>query len=999
MPVNETLDLNKAFTFWKSGTGTLNVHAPQLANLDAPITADTNLLSLNLALDSNKPLSIGNSQLALSIDAKSQASLSAIFPGSSDKVLTSAGVADLFNSADFKDDVMLALQIQSSVDGSGTVKVPLQFLTAQGSVNAGADVSYNYLRPFPNVTPFGPMLGKFLGDVSLPNGEMPPLDPGEAITFEYGGYLKLGAQLSVGYEMSGTPSVDLGKLKLADRYKFSVLGSLGGHAQIAGRFQIDVLGIPTPPESTQLGGVHPHSRWAQVTVRKKRSDELGFAADVSVSLDNQVDNLPGSPLEFLGAMLGVSSKSWFSYLEQAAQAKSFDDLKNVTDTLSWWYLGKLLGKSFGTIQADVEPVLGQIQSYIQAYNNFDQTAINFFDRFYDKADSYLAGLLQQVTKLDSWDALFGKAIPDDLANAIGALTGADVNHPLSWVIAMAGDQGGLADLQTRAQSLLDKVQNGAHQGITEVIRTAKQFFGLDTLISQLQTWTNIDQLKSQANTLLGGLASRIVGKDLTKIDANDQAQLKQTLNTLVHALNNIRNFTDKVWGAVNDAVNSSYSIALHAEYARASDDDKLLVAQFNLDSPRGRTLFGQACVGDFGDLLAAFGKDELQKNPNAVRLLEAAFTHTVSKKGAFSVNILGWHDRFNFTSSGFSDVIVKAEQRIKASADGHLLVSTQFDLNEDRERKQGFKGREAEVHTNFLLQFMGMSKGQLDVDKKTEQYLIDSVEAIGASYELDLSKNGASRPNLDYFLTFARDFNIPISTPAANQIAASLPMANGNYGTLKADYRINYAAGALGTAFSPSITDEFLQFAMRRIVATAYVGSDNIALQKTGFAYFTPTVYELWKELGGAAFTNVLQPRNLQVRSMPGIVSPKTVVLTKDDLEVLDTLFNIEGSMVAAFNELRSVVTGAAGKLSPDKFAAKLSRFGSALKEFNDFAVNNKDSINPVFALFDHMVAAGVGGAARQSYLELEATAGGVTAHQLYRSVPAGAAVPLGAHA
>src|SRR5262249_12762340 len=130
---------------------------------------------------------------------------------------------------------------------------------------------------------------------------------GEAIFLRYGGYLKLAAEVSAGYQLAGTKSVSLGQIALSEKYDLSILGKIGLSAGIAGNFSILVKGVK------DMKG------WAQVIVRRHRTKDLKVAADVSVGFKNQLDNLPSTADEFLGATLGVNAKNFLNIFKKAQE--------------------------------------------------------------------------------------------------------------------------------------------------------------------------------------------------------------------------------------------------------------------------------------------------------------------------------------------------------------------------------------------------------------------------------------------------------------------------------------------------------------------------------------------------------------------------------------------------------------------------------------------------------------------------------------------------------
>ena len=127
----------------------------------------------------------------------------------------------------------------------------------------------------------------------------------------------------------------------------------------------------------------------------------------------------------------------------------------------------------------------------------------------------------------------------------------------------------------------------------------------------------------------------------------------------VHAvLDKIDGFKDTLFNTFKEAANSSYKVALHAEYSRASERDALVDVLIRPDHPRGAELLRQAGQGDFEEILTTSDTD-------LVRLRDGLFTHRTKRERAFKVNIVGWHADYRY--EGFDRVITEADQRLVPS--------------------------------------------------------------------------------------------------------------------------------------------------------------------------------------------------------------------------------------------------------------------------------------------------------------------------------------------
>jgi hypothetical protein len=215
--------------FSLSGNGTLTVHASVPA-LDQKLTlSDTDLLSADFGAVGDESFTFGAADtIKLGIKAESKNHLYALWPTSSTdrlQILDAHGLSDFFTK--YPDQLLLVLDLDASASANVTGSFQYSVLSASATLDAGGNVRYIHLHPYVQSTTVDKMIPDFFANLRLPAQVTSSLPEGEVIAFEYGGYLKFGAGLSVGYELKGSPSFEIGQLQLSEHYDLSVIGKLG----------------------------------------------------------------------------------------------------------------------------------------------------------------------------------------------------------------------------------------------------------------------------------------------------------------------------------------------------------------------------------------------------------------------------------------------------------------------------------------------------------------------------------------------------------------------------------------------------------------------------------------------------------------------------------------------------------------------------------------------------------------------------------------------------
>lgn len=913
----QTIQLEKNhLPLWKGGNGNLKIGvAVNELQKPLPIT-DNDLLTVEFGVGGDQGFTLGNGQtMKLGFKAGTSLKMIPIWQESREeikKVLTEHGLEGFF--ATHPEHLVLAFLAGANADLSLAGSFSYTFLSAQTTLQAGVDGQYVFLRAYPATTPTLPLIREFFADMRLPAHVTEPLQPGEVIAFDFGGYLKLGAGVAVGYELKGSPSFDIGQLQLSEHYGLSVVGSLGFNANVAGRFKIEVreaLGLPG---------------WVQVIVHRHRASEFKVAADVNVKATSEIQGLPETGVEFLGAALGVNSKNWLNLLQHVSKINDFDQLEKELDRLAKEFLGEWVGKAFAELPAEFGSFLEQVHTVVESYQNLDNAAITLVDRYWGRLDQ-LTDTLQEIAALASWESLKGEQ-DSKFWEVFRQLADGD---PLSWIL---GGETTLVNLQTRVNQTLALIRDEAHVAIRSVIGLAKEKFGLNELFNLLSTIDSVDELKALADQKAIGLVERLFGKTIKELSTSEFGKnLKKTLGAA-------KTFEDRLYRKFKEAASQSASFHLHSEYSRASERDALIDVMLNVSTDEGKALMRDAGQGDFQAVLASI-------RPDLVKVNKGSLTHKMTKASAFQINIIGWHRGWNY--QGFDRVIVETEQHFTTEANGGLTVFTTMSLNNEKERKRNGE----RMYTNFLLRFLGESHNVMSFDKTSQQFLVDVLTGMAATYQLSFDDSRTRQRELEFYLSFASDFDLGAKGATIDQLLPLLPKQDSDdFGHIKVNYEVRYTPEGLQQLFRYPFNEPLVRLIMRKMVLANYLTQPYLA--GIGWCYWTQDIYNLWKK-EGATFTNHFSSQEFKpIQCFPfrGLsAAPERVVLRPEQLRVLASLFEIEDLLVSGLKKLDGLMQNGV-KISPHDFEQALADIGSALKSFDGF----DEGVNTIFGVFDQLI-------------------------------------------
>jgi hypothetical protein len=947
MANNELTFTRGEIPFWLGGGGKLTISVPGLNFADPLPRGAREPIQVRFGAQGDQKFIFGHGLTPkMSVRAGSHFVLRPIWDASEKEdreVLKAFGLQDHLER--HPDEVIL--WFESGFTGEASLGGEFQYSLLTGSITmeAGGEARYRLLRPGPAAAPAGRLLANCFAGIRLPANITEPPRPGEIIALEYNGRVALGAKLGLGYELTGSPSFNIGQLRLSERYKLAVLSGVQLGASIAGRFSIEVS-APTEDAGPT---------WARVVLRKSKTQGLCIAADATIDFQGNLKGLPDSPNEFLGAALGVNAKNWMNFLAEVREWANFEMLEKNLDNLARDFISEWLGRGFDALKKidEFNAFLASVHQTVEIYDTLEDRAITLFDGYFNRL-GLLTEKLEDLLQLTSWERFWG-ALDPDLWDIVNQLTDGD---PLGWMIGQVlvrlpdgsrVEVDSLEELKKRAQKTLSLVQDSTHEEIRKLIALAKQKFGLDIFIQRLKEVDSWQELQALAGQRAGFFVERLLGK---AVDALGKSELKEAFDRVHAALTYVDDFESRMYAKLLQAAKSAFHCNLHAEYNRTADRGALVDILINLTTDEGKELMRAAGNGNFVPALAA-------RNPDLVRIKGALLTSRLAREASFNINIEGWHFKRNY--SGFDRVVVETEQRVQPSGNGGIIIYTTLEARREKERRRNHE----RMFTSFLVRFLGESAGKVGsgaaaFDVRNRQYMIDVLTGAAATYQVLLEDRHTSREELQYYLSFARQIGLDrvgVTLDALEQVLpAKTVEGKTDFGNVSADYRVRYNKRTLRRMLDVRIDEQvasLIRSVMRRIVLGNYVQSRHRAhLSPIGWAYWTEGVHAYWRR-EGANFTNH-STINFRPDASPfeGLAPDSgEISLNRTQSLVVNTLCLIEEHMIAGIRKLYDVFRRE-DAISPRDLERAVSDIGTALGYFDDF----DEDTNTMFAIFDQLV-------------------------------------------
>lgn len=906
-------------------------------------------------INADKPFTIGKSEvLALKVNAGFSAGhqIELVWPGEIGPTLDSYALPPL---ADDELYVQFRLNAKGDAGLSGQFRGPAKI---SFGVQAGGDAQYELIRRYKQSEKVPAILSDLFANVRLPqqvDEKAQAPEPGEVLRLRYGGYLGLSAQLTWGYSLTGSRSVEIRDLKADLESSLSLAASVGAQYRLAGEFEILVR------RGSKAG-------WARYTVRKARDSQFQFAADLGLEAEFGLTGLPRSADDFLAKVAGADAVTILDKLAEARRFTSLDELQAKTDLLAQDVLDRLalewLNKKLS--DANLAKVLGVVNDVVLRYRALD-----------DKVRQLVEARLERI---------------DDLREAVTFLKDATTPAKLrarleedAPVAAKAWDVVELAWGDDLVDVFLDKSRTfqafqdflGKADGFLNGGEAANQVIGylqavrerlnLDAAFGELAKIDSPAKLQALADKRLKGLAERLIGSAFDEIKAS---QFGQALDDLHGALEKVEAFKNKTWKrAVEAAAKQTFEANLSYRYSRTSERRALVDVEVNLNNDEGRRLAALAAKGDYRELLASYRSKD-------VRLLEGELTSKLTQSAQLQINLFGW------SSSSLRTLVQQSDHAIQPVSGGLLHVFTDETAIKQLKSKKNRRGFEEKVASAFLLKSAASmlqpeDAPQSAIDPATKRFLLRTLPKLSVSYDLLHEDDRTTVDELLQYLAFGEAMGLLRSQDpnrsAADELAQELRAEFGEpLGKVKIDYTVRYDNQAIQSMLLRK-TGELLDQArrvLRQTIAARYIGMPQTHwMARLGFAYLDPALYERFR-------VDPLLRQRIDVVLPSWFTGGSPLAVTLPNNDALASLFRTEDQYLKRLGALDELVDRIR-----DSQAVTLDDLQQASREFVGMAgkIDNW-AVNAFFAVFDGLIQFDSGGKAiRESAMVLEITPPGDT--------------------
>ena len=847
-----------------------------------------------------------------------------------------------------RDKLGALFQVQADAKAAGTVPIPGPAGFSFGlSASAGGHVQFARYRVYERTQPAGPMLLDLLSDLRLPHDRgMPDAipEPDEVVQFSYGGFLELGAALNWGYSLTGSEGFELRDIAASAEYALTAKAALSLNYRLAGDFAM-TLRRGTAPGCVRL------------IVQKNRERRTQFAADFDLDTGYQIDGLPETPDEFLGAFLGADVTSAVGVFEKALGSRDSGALGEAVGKLMSGVLQKLTRKWLQSAldAGSLEGFLDALQTAVAAYRSIDDRIVAVVTELYEKASAPDGNAIERAL---ASIASFTK--PEDLAklkdpsvwSLAQRLSGGDL-----FAAAFGDEHGPFATVKATAAKTLELLRSPAFQRLRDFIDAVKGALPLDGLVDRLGQVATPDGLANLADATLQGLVERVVGRSFESLHPADLPVAFKELRDTVAKLDAFRTrFQD----TIRQALEQSVSLHVNAAYTRAGEDRALLDLEIDVRSDEGRALFQQAVSGRLREVFVA------ARGGAVVRVNEAALSHELTQSSQLQINVLGWRYK------RLVEVVASSEHSLKAHEGGLVQVFTTT-----ASIKEATETRTERLQSNFVLRMAGESAGPL-ADDATRRFVVRTLERMSVTYDILQSDAVTDAQELAGYLALGEQLKL-VPPGLLADLRQQFPTG---FGKVEARYVVRYDEQAVRDAFvalSPDRVVAIARTTARRLVSSCFVQSRERAfLAAVGLAYADSGIASIYYDRGG-----LLQLAQSDIKvTLPAAVTGSGPAVDRIGPAARDKRNDVLGRLFTNEDVLSSRLAALDRALED----ARLGRKAVTVDDLEDVGralataaadMNELGGPNAFFAVVDALVAEGAGAGRRQSALVLEITPAG----------------------
>ena len=847
---------------------------------------------------------------------------------------------------DGKIGAFMQIKADGSAKTTATVPGPAGFSFGL-SASAGGGVSLARYRLFERGRPARAILLDTVSDLRLPSvrGTIATLpDAGEIVQFSYNGFVELGAALNWGYALNGSEGFKVKDIQASIEYAFKAKASASVNYRLAGEFAVSVLAGTTPG-------------FVRVVLHKRRDAKFSAAAGFQFDGRGQLQGLPETPNEFLGAFLGTDVQSALVLFDKTVELTDLEALEKLTGTLFSGVLEDLSSKWLGALleQANVKAFLTEINKAVKVYKSIDDriigTVTGLYERLLGPEKATLETALHLIKGLNNREEL-AKVVDPKAVEVIQLLTGGDI-----FALMFGDSNAKFAELHHTVTTVLDMVVSPDFERLRDVIDAVKERLKLDVLFGRLEKISTPAKLKGLTDKTLEGLVERIVGRAFDDIRKSGAGE---AFNDLHNTLTKLQKFKTTFNERVQGAFDQSVSMRINFLYARATADRALLDVEIDVSTPAGEALFLDAVAGRMRELF-------VRAKGDIVRVNDALLTHEVTRSSQLQINVLGWERK------RLVEVVGKVEHSLQSHDGGLVQVfTTETSLKEVSE--SGRKSAKEKMQANMVLRMAGETFGDPS-DQKTQRFVIRTLERLSCKYDFLQDDELTDIKELAEYLALGQQLKL-----VPDSLLGDLEEQFGRkLGRVTAKYVVRFDHKAIHDAFTAMQPAEVVDIARkvaRRLVAAQFaMGKEKLAKAAIGLAYADDGVAKKFYEEGPTA----LEQASIKVR-VPGAITGGASMLDtigpvgKDFRKsILTTLFLIERSLSDRLGKLDQTIDDARMKqkpVSPEDLVDAAKDVADAAAGMDQF-----NGPNSFFAIIDTLIArGGAGKAHRESALVLTIT-------------------------